>query len=91
MNDRLDNIRKQTRNSDGSGLHADLRYLLDRLLKRDRIIGSLDPERWTSIASRVPPAHREERAALGGIARIAEELRKEADEEAAREGTTADD
>jgi len=55
---------------------------LDRVLKRDRIIGSLTPEQWKSVASRVPPGHRKERDALSRIARLAKELQKEAGEEA---------
>jgi hypothetical protein len=56
---------------------ARIHHLLDRLSAQDRIIGSLAPEQWHSIASRVPPGHREERKALTAIAKLAEQLRQE--------------
>jgi hypothetical protein len=91
MNGRLESIRKHLRRATGSGLQAELRYLLDRVLKRDRIIGSLTPEQWKSVASRVPPGHRKERDALSRIARLAGELQKEAGEEAVTEDPAAVD
>jgi hypothetical protein len=66
-------------------------YILDRVLKRDRIIGSLTPDQWKSVASRVPPGHRKERDALSRIARLARELQKEAGEEAVTEDPAAVD
>jgi hypothetical protein len=63
MNGRLENILDKVQSSTGSGLQAELHYLLDRLRRRDRIIGSLTPEQWKSVASRVPPGHRKERDA----------------------------
>jgi hypothetical protein len=89
MNGRLENIQEQVRRSTGSGLQAELRYLLDRVLKRDRIIGSLTPEQWKSVASRVPPGHRKERDTLSRIARLARELQEEAGEEAVTEDPAA--
>ncbi len=85
MNGRLESIREHLRHSTASGLQAELRYLLDRVLKRDRIIGSLTPEQWKSVASRVPPGHRKERDALSRIARVARDLQKEAGEEVVTE------
>jgi hypothetical protein len=78
MNGRLESIREQVRSSTGSGLRAELRFLLDRVLKRDRIISSLTPEQWNSVASRVPPGQRKERDALSRISRLAKELQEEA-------------
>lgn len=83
MNGRLESIRDKVRVSADGGLRAELRYLLDRVLRRDQIIGSLAPDQWKSIASRVPPGHRQEREALSRIARLAEELQEEEEEEAA--------
>ena len=91
LNSRLENIRKHVRHSTGSGLQAELRYLLDRVLKRDRIISSLTPEQWQSVASRVPPGHLKERDALSRIALLARELQKEAGEEAVTEEPAAVD
>lgn len=91
MNGRLENIRKQVRASTGGELQAELRFLLERVLRRDRIIGSLTPGQWNSIASRVPPGHRKERDALGRIALLAEELQHEGGEETAPEGPVASD
>jgi hypothetical protein len=71
MNGRLENILDKVQSSTGSGLQAELHYLLDRLRRRDRIIGSLTPEQWKSVASRVPPGHRKERDALSRISRLA--------------------
>lgn len=89
MNDRLESLREQVQSSTGSGLRAELRFLLDRVLKRDRIIGALTPEQWNSVASRVPPGHRKEREALGRIARLAQEIQEEAGEEAVSEEPAA--
>jgi hypothetical protein len=91
MNGRLESIREQVRSSTGSGLRAELRFLLDRVLKRDRIIGSLTPEQWKSVASRVPPGHKKERDALRRIARVARDLQKEAGEGAVTEDPAAID
>jgi hypothetical protein len=82
MNGRLENILDKVQSSTGSGLQAELHYLLDRLRRRDRIIGSLTPEQWKSVASRVPPGHRKERDALSRISRLAKELQQESGEEA---------
>lgn len=54
---------------------AQIRNLLDRLAAQDGLISSLAPEQWRSIASRVPPGHREEREALMALARLADQLR----------------
>ena len=89
MNGRLESIREHVRSSTGSGLRAELRFLLDRVLRRDRIIGSLTPEQWNSVASRVPPGHRKERDALSRISRLAKELQKEAGEGTVTEEPTA--
>ncbi len=56
---------------------AGIQPLLDRLAAQDEVIGSLAPEQWQRIASRVPPGHREEREALAAIARIAGQVRQE--------------
>ena len=91
MNGRLENIEKQVRRSSEGGLHAELRYLLDRVPDRDRIIGALAPEQWRSIRSRVPPGHKQERLVVSRMARLAEELREEACEETAAGGLAAGD
>ena len=82
MNGRLENIQKeniqkQVGDSKNTGTVADVRYLVNRLHQRDRIISSLAPEQWKSIASRVPPGRAEEREALREIAHLAKELREE--------------
>jgi hypothetical protein len=77
MNGRLENIQKQMGDSKNTGTVADVRYLVNRLHQRDRIISSLAPKQWKSIASRVPPGRAEEREALREIAHLAEELREE--------------
>ncbi len=89
MNDCPENIqkeiiKKQMGDSENTGTVADVRYLVNRLHQRDRIISSLAPEQWRSIASRVPPGRAEEREALREIAQLAEELREE------REGASAE-
>jgi hypothetical protein len=91
MSGRRENIFDKVRSSTGSGLQAELRYLLDRLRKRDRIIGSLTPEQWKSVASRVPPGHRKERDALSRISRLAiSRLAKELQQESGEEAVPAD-
>lgn len=80
---RKESIQKQVGDPENSGTVADVRYLVNRLHQRDRIINSLAPEQWKSIASRVPPGRAEEREALREIAHLAEELREE------REGALA--
>jgi hypothetical protein len=77
MTRRVLDIEQRITDSPRTDNQADLRYLLDRLSAQDRIIGSLAPAQWLSIASRVPPGHRDERAALTDIARLAEQVRKE--------------
>ena len=89
MNGRLESIREQVRSSTGSGFRSELRFLLDRVLRRDRIIGSLTPEQWNSVASRVPPGHRQERDALSRISRLAKELQEESGEGTVTEEPTA--
>ena len=89
MNGRLENIpkeniQKEMGDSENTGTVADVRHLVNRLHQRDRIINSLAPEQWKSIASRVPPGRAEEREALREIAFLAEELREE------REGASAE-
>ncbi len=79
-----ENIKKQMGDSENTGIVADVRYLVNRLHQRDRIISSLAPEQWKSIVSRVPPSRAEEREALREIAQLAEELREE------REGASAE-
>ena len=79
------------RHSTGSELQAELRYLLDRVIKLDRIISSLTPEQWESVASRVPPGHLKERDSLSRIALLARELQKAAGEEAVTEEPAAVD
>lgn len=91
MQGRLENIRQQVEDSGRSGLLADLRYLLARAVKRDRVIGSLSPRQWRSIASRVPPGRRKERDVLNQLAALAEELREEAGGETRAEDPQADD
>ena len=83
-----ENIQKQMGDSENTGTVADVRYLVNRLQQRDRIISSLTPEQWKRIASRVPPARAEEREALREISRLAEELREER-EGASAEGATS--
>ena len=84
MNGRLEDIQKQVGDSENKGTVADVRYLVNRLHQRDRIISSLAPEQWKSIVSRVPPGRAKEREALRQIAHLAEELREE------REGASAE-
>lgn len=91
MNGRLEYIRDKVLGSADGGFRAELHYLFDRVVKRDQIIASLRPDQWKSIASRVPPGHREERDALGRIARLAEELREEDAEQTAYGGPTPGD
>ena len=81
---RKESIQKQVGDSENSGTVADVLYLVNRLRQRDRIINSLAPEQWESIASRVPPGRAEEREALREIAHLAKELREE------REGAPAE-
>lgn len=81
---RKESIQKPVGDSENSGTVADVRYLVNRLHQRDRIISSLAPEQWKSIASRVPPGRAEEREALREIAHLAKELREE------REGASAE-
>ncbi len=76
---RKESIQKQVGDSENSGTVADVRYLVNRLHQRDRIINSLAPEQWESIASRVPPGRAEEREALREISHLAKELREERD------------
>ncbi len=83
-NTQKESSQKQVGDSENSGTVADVRYLVNRLHQRDRIISSLAPEQWKSIASRVPPGRAEEREALREIAHLAEELREE------REGAPAE-
>ncbi len=83
-NTQKESSQKQVRDSEKPVTVADVRYLVNRLHQRDRIISSLAPEQWKSIASRVPPGRAEEREALREIAHLAKELREE------REGTSAE-
>ena len=73
----IDNLQKQLGSASSDGLLADLRHLLDHVSRRERIIGSLGPEQWKSIASRVPPSHEEERDALRNLAQLAQELQEQ--------------
>ena len=83
MNRRLENLHRQVRDPSSSDSDAELRYLLDRLLKRERLIGALTPDQSKSIASRVRPGRKDEREVLSRIGRLAKELhRKEANWEA---------
>lgn len=78
MNRRLENISRQVLDPSSSGVRAELRYLLDRLLHRERLIGALTSDQWKSIASRVPPGRKDEREVLSRIGRLANELQREA-------------
>ena len=94
MSGGLEETRQQEQNSSGSIgrepsgsrlQEGHQRPLPDRLLRLERIIGSLAPKQWRSIASRVPPGHREERDTLARIARLSEELREDESERAPAE------
>lgn len=91
MNRRLESIQKQSRSDTKAGPQAELHDLLDRLQRRDRVIGSLTPEQWRSVASRVPPAHGKVRDALSRISQLAAEVQQERGEEAVAADPDASD
>lgn len=74
--------------SSSSGLRKEQRPHQDHLLRLERILSSLAPKQWRSIASRVPPGRRKERDTLARIARLSEELREEAGERPSAEKPT---